>query len=60
MCLDLYSLSSSAYLAQGTSSKGILLHGAQNVPNIPSSADVSLVFGDYYFLEAINRYRESA
>ena len=53
----LTSLSSPKYLAQGTSSHGILLQGAQNAPNDPAGDDVSLSFGDYYFLEAINRYR---
>ena len=54
----LTSLSSSKYLAESSSSsRGILLHGAQNVPNDPKGDDVSLSFGDYYFLDAINRYR---
>jgi len=56
----LTSLSSSAYLAETTpASRGLLLHAAQNVPNDVSGAgnNVSLIFGDYYFLEAINRYR---
>ncbi len=53
----LTSLSSSAYLAQGSISHGILLHGAQNVPNVPAGNDVSLSFGDYFFLQAINRYK---
>jgi uncharacterized protein (DUF2141 family) len=46
-------------LAEGSTSHGILLHGAQNVPNDPNQFgdNVSLIFGDYYFLEAINRYR---
>jgi hypothetical protein len=54
----LTSLSSSSYLAEGSISHGILLHAAQNVPNDPNKYgnDVSLIFGDYYFLEAINRY----
>jgi unsaturated chondroitin disaccharide hydrolase len=55
----LTSLSSTSYLAEGTAFHGILLHGAQNVPNDPNKYgnDVSLIFGDYYFLQAINRYR---
>lgn len=59
----LTSLSSSAYLAEtNPASRGLLLHAAQNVPNDISGAgnDVSLIFGDYYFLEAINRYRAMA
>jgi unsaturated chondroitin disaccharide hydrolase len=51
----LSSLSSSAYLARGTASRGVLLHGALNVPT-NTGTDSSLIFGDYYFLEAINRY----
>jgi unsaturated chondroitin disaccharide hydrolase len=55
----LKSLVSKTYFAEGSVSHGILLHGAQNVPNDPNGYgnDVSLIFGDYYFLEAINRYR---
>ncbi len=53
----LTALSSSAYLAQGSISHGVLLHGAQNVPNVPVGNDVSLSFGDYFFLQAINRYK---
>jgi unsaturated chondroitin disaccharide hydrolase len=49
------SLSSGAYLARGTASRGVLLHGALNVP-ANTGTDSSLIFGDYYFLEAINRY----
>jgi unsaturated chondroitin disaccharide hydrolase len=57
----LTSLSNSKYLAESSSSsRGILLHGAQNVPNDAKSDDVSLSFGDYYFLDAINRYRALA
>lgn len=53
----LTSLSISKYLAESSNSHGILLHGAQNVPNDSKGNDVSLSFGDYYFLDAINRYR---
>ena len=48
------SLCSSAYLAEGSSSHGILLHGARWVAK--GLTDNSLSFGDYYFLEALNRY----
>jgi hypothetical protein len=34
--------------------RGLLLHGAKWVAR--GSADNSLIYGDYYFLEAINRY----
>ena len=50
----LTSLASPAYLAGGTSSPGILLHGARYVPK--DQSDGALIFGDYYFLDAINRY----
>ncbi len=53
----LTSLSSTAYLAEGTNSHGILLHATGNHPNAPVGDDVSLIFGDYFFLEAINRYK---
>jgi len=53
----LTSLSSTAYLADGSNSHGILLHGTQNHPNTPAGDDVSLIFGDYFFLQAINRYK---
>lgn len=50
----LTSLSSPKYLAQNTSNPGILQHGARYVPK--GQSDGALVFGDYFFLEAINRY----
>ena len=53
----LTSLSGPKYLAEGSNSLGILLHGAQNVPHDSNGNDVSLIFGDYYFLDAINRLR---
>jgi unsaturated chondroitin disaccharide hydrolase len=56
----LTSLSSKTYLAESSNSHGILQHGAQNVPNDAKGNDVSLIFGDYYFLDAINRYRSLA
>jgi unsaturated chondroitin disaccharide hydrolase len=49
----LNSLSSSAYLAQGTPNKAILLHGTSNKPK--GKADTGLIYGDYYFLEALTR-----
>jgi unsaturated chondroitin disaccharide hydrolase len=48
------SLCSSTYLAEGSTSHGILLHGARWVAK--GSSDNSLDYGDYYFLEALNRY----
>jgi unsaturated chondroitin disaccharide hydrolase len=49
------SLSSSAYLAKGTLSQAILLHGTSNKPE--GSYDTGLVYGDYYFLEGLTRAR---
>ena len=48
-------LSQPPYLSEGTSSMGILNHGTGNRPgNV--EVDVSLIYGDYYFLEALQRY----
>ncbi|HEV2295526.1 MAG TPA: DNRLRE domain-containing protein [Tepidisphaeraceae bacterium] len=52
-------LASEAYLADGTPNRGVLLHGALNVPT-NTGTDSSLIFGDYYFLEALNRYAAAA
>lgn len=55
----LSSLGSTNYLAQGTSSSGILLHGTGEPPqNIDPEIDVSLIYGDYYFIEALYRYAQ--
>ena len=51
----LESLCSPAYLAEGTTSSGILLHGVGNKP-ANTEVDVSLIYGDYYFIEALLRY----
>lgn len=53
----LASLSSTAYLAKGTTNQAILLHGTQNKPN--NNYDTGLVFGDYYFIEALKRYDQA-
>ncbi|MDC0715232.1 glycoside hydrolase family 88 protein [Stigmatella sp. ncwal1] len=53
----LESLTSSAYLAAGTGSAGILLHGVGHLP-AGHEVDVGLVYGDYYFIEALTRYRQ--
>jgi hypothetical protein len=56
----LESLGSTNYLAQGTTSSGILLHGTGNPPQISDpEVNVSLVYGDYYFVEALTRYAEA-
>jgi hypothetical protein len=43
------SLSSTNYLALGTTSSGILLHGN----SVDAQTDASLIYGDYYFIEAL-------
>ncbi|SEL11412.1 unsaturated chondroitin disaccharide hydrolase [Stigmatella aurantiaca] len=50
-------LSSPAYLAAGTNSPGILLHGVGHYP-AGQEVDVSLVYGDYYFIEALRRFKQ--
>ena len=52
----LASLLSPAYLAEGSTSRGVLLHGAAHVPRKNALYDNSLIYGDYYLLEAMNRY----
>ncbi len=51
----LTSLSSSSYLAEGTSARSVLLHGTYNKP--VGDYDTGLSWGDYYFLEALLRYK---
>lgn len=48
------SLSSTNYLAQGTTNRGILLHGNP----VDFDADTSLIYGDYYFIESLRRYSD--
>jgi unsaturated chondroitin disaccharide hydrolase len=48
-------LSSADYLARGRRTYAILMHGTQDRPR--GSYDTGLVFGDYYFVEALLRYR---
>jgi hypothetical protein len=50
----LASLSSPAYLAEGTKYWSILMHGTRN--KRAGSYDTGLIFGDYYMLEALLRY----
>jgi len=54
----LRSLCSSSYLAEGTSSHAIMNHCVGHKPN-KSEIDVSLIYADYYFLEALSRYKSS-
>ena len=51
----LTSLLSPKYLAEGTASQGVLQHAAYNVPK-NRAPDVSLMFGDYAVLQAVNDY----
>lgn len=50
----IYFLCSFPYLAEGTGSRGILNHAVGNKP-ANSEIDVSLIYADYYFLEALGR-----
>ncbi len=52
----LASLSSPAYLAEGSNSSAILLHSNSNV-NKNKEVDVSLIHADYYFIEALLRFQ---
>jgi hypothetical protein len=54
----LRSLSSKRYLARGTRSHSILLHGTANRRG--GDYNRGLIYGDYYFLEALLRYRALA
>jgi unsaturated chondroitin disaccharide hydrolase len=53
----LASLMSSVYLSDGAESSGLLLHGTGHKP-ANSEIDVSLIYGDYYFVEALVRSLE--
>jgi unsaturated chondroitin disaccharide hydrolase len=50
-------LSTSAYLANGNQSPGLLLHGVGHYP-AGQEVDVSLAYGDYYFIEALRRFKQ--
>ncbi len=53
----LESLSSTNYLAKGTTNSAILLHGTGNPPQIPDpEVNVGLIYGDYYFIEGLRRF----
>ena len=53
---QLATLSSDEYLAKGDECGGLLLkHGVENYPQ-NRLVDASLVYGDYYFIEAMIRY----
>ena len=53
----LTSLTSAAYLTEGTVHHGIMTHGMAIYTRLTESRDASLSFGDYYLLEAITRYK---
>lgn len=45
------------FAAQGTNGGFLLKHGVGNMPN-KTEIDVPLTYGDYYFVEALKRYKE--
>jgi unsaturated chondroitin disaccharide hydrolase len=57
-------LASPTYLAEGTSNPGILLHGVAfyRTPIKPQGDDIdaSLIYGDYYFVEALHRFKRAS
>jgi unsaturated chondroitin disaccharide hydrolase len=53
------SLMTPAYLSNGSNSAGLLLHGAGGVP-LNTEIDVTVIWGDYYFVEALMRYQQVA
>jgi len=53
----LFNLSSSNYLAKNSGYQSILLHSTGSKPN-KSEVDVPIIYADYYFIEAILRYRK--
>jgi len=56
--IQLRSLASPAYLAKlGTNGNFILLHSVGSIPG-KSEVDVPLTYSDYYFIEALLRYRK--
>ena len=52
----LEALSSPPYLTEGTDSPAILGHAVGSKP-AESEVDVALIYGDYYFMEALLRYK---
>jgi unsaturated chondroitin disaccharide hydrolase len=53
----LSSLSSPAYTPRNPTFAAILQHGTQNQPK--GQADTGIMFGDYYFIEALGRYEKT-
>jgi unsaturated chondroitin disaccharide hydrolase len=54
----LAALSTPPYLSEGSGSEAVLLHGTANKPG--GSFDTGLIYGDYFFLEAMLRLRRLA
>ncbi len=52
------SLCSPAYQTEGTATPAILLHATGSKPH-GADVDVALIYGDYYFLEALLRYKKA-
>jgi unsaturated chondroitin disaccharide hydrolase len=52
----LRSLCAPPYLAEGTASHGILAHSVGSKPG-NAEVDTSVIYADYYFLEALGRFR---
>ena len=55
----LTSLCSAPYLAEGTNSHAVLNHAVGSKP-AKSEVDVSIIYADYYFIEAMLRYLQQA
>ena len=53
----LHSLSSAEYSSAGSASHGITLHSVTSKP-ANAEVDVTLIYADYYFLEALLKYRQ--
>jgi len=56
----LSALASPPYLANGSSSRAVLNRGAWYVPPPLGTGESSMIWGDYYFLEAVNRLQGKA
>ena len=52
-------LASPAYLAAGTPSPAVLPHGVGDLPE-GKAVDAGLIYGDYYFIEALARLRAAS
>lgn len=52
----LKSLLGPGYWAQNTIDRGLIRHGAVNIPNDEFGRDSSIIYGDYYLLGAMNQW----